>query len=45
MEEVATYVNEKKREAESLNQVLSVQGRLTGKFEVRNGIACFLLVL
>eukprot|EP01094_Clydonella_sp_ATCC50884_P001575 TRINITY_DN1118_c0_g1_i1.p1 TRINITY_DN1118_c0_g1~~TRINITY_DN1118_c0_g1_i1.p1 ORF type:complete len:1050 (+),score=372.95 TRINITY_DN1118_c0_g1_i1:256-3405(+) len=33
MEEVATYVNEKKREAESLNQVLWVQSRLTGKFD------------
>ena len=35
MKEVAGYVNEKKREAENLNQVSHVQKFLVGKFEVR----------
>ncbi|KAF2076978.1 hypothetical protein CYY_001687 [Polysphondylium violaceum] len=32
MKDVAEYVNEKKREAENLNQVLMIQSNLTGKF-------------
>ncbi|KAK5582495.1 hypothetical protein RB653_004080 [Dictyostelium firmibasis] len=32
MKDVAEYVNEKKREAENLNQVLTIQSSLTGKF-------------
>ncbi|EGC36722.1 hypothetical protein DICPUDRAFT_46997 [Dictyostelium purpureum] len=32
MKDVAEYVNEKKREAENLNQVLNIQSSLTGKF-------------
>jgi hypothetical protein len=34
MKDVADYVNERKREAENLTQVLAIQGKLTGKFEV-----------
>jgi hypothetical protein len=34
MKEVAGYVNEKKREAENLNQVSNIQRYLVGKFEV-----------
>jgi hypothetical protein len=34
MKEVAGYVNEKKREAENLNQVSNIQKYLVGKFEV-----------
>lgn len=33
MKDVADYVNERKREAENLTQVLAIQSRLTGKFE------------
>ncbi|KYQ90529.1 pleckstrin (PH) domain-containing protein [Tieghemostelium lacteum] len=33
MKEVAEYVNEKKREAENLNQVLMIQNSLSGKFK------------
>jgi RhoGEF domain len=34
MKDVADYVNERKREAENLTQVLAIQSKLTGKFEV-----------
>lgn len=34
MKNVADYVNERKREAENLTQVLAIQSKLTGKFEV-----------
>eukprot|EP01133_Synstelium_polycarpum_P011983 gene11983-13990_t len=33
MKDVAEYVNERKREAENLNQVLTIQKSLTGRFE------------
>jgi RhoGEF domain/PH domain len=33
MRDIADYVNERKREAENLNQVLRVQSRITGKYE------------
>eukprot|EP00026_Physarum_polycephalum_P000728 Phypoly_transcript_00729.p1 GENE.Phypoly_transcript_00729~~Phypoly_transcript_00729.p1 ORF type:complete len:1185 (+),score=285.31 Phypoly_transcript_00729:47-3601(+) len=33
MKDVADYVNERKREAENLTQVLAIQAKLTGKFE------------
>lgn len=33
MKDVADYVNERKREAENLTQVLAIQSKLTGKFE------------
>ncbi|EFA77564.1 pleckstrin domain-containing protein [Heterostelium album PN500] len=33
MKDVAEYVNEKKREAENLNQVLNIQHSLVGKFD------------
>jgi hypothetical protein len=34
MKEVAEYVNEKKREAENINEVLTIQDKLEGEFEV-----------
>lgn len=36
MKDVAGYVNERKREAENLNQVSNIQRYLTGKFDVSN---------
>eukprot|EP00007_Cunea_sp_BSH-02190019_P000655 CAMPEP_0174243510 /NCGR_PEP_ID=MMETSP0417-20130205/31933_1 /TAXON_ID=242541 /ORGANISM="Mayorella sp, Strain BSH-02190019" /LENGTH=1204 /DNA_ID=CAMNT_0015323043 /DNA_START=60 /DNA_END=3670 /DNA_ORIENTATION=- len=33
MRDIADYVNERKREAENLNQVLRVQSRIAGKYE------------
>jgi len=42
MRGVAEYVNEKKREAENLSQVLAIHDRLSGKFEVLSyrSLAC-----
>lgn len=36
MKEVADYVNDKKKEAENHTMLLSIQEKLTGKFEVRH---------
>lgn len=33
VQEVALYVNEKKREAENINKILEIQLNFTGKFE------------
>jgi hypothetical protein len=34
VKEVAGYVNEKKREAENISEVLKIQDKVTGDFEV-----------
>jgi hypothetical protein len=36
IQEVALYVNEKKREAENISRVLEIQNNFTGKYEVRS---------
>lgn len=36
MKEVAEYVNEKKREADNINEVLTIQDKMEGEFEVNN---------
>jgi hypothetical protein len=32
--EVADYINERKRESESINKIVEIQKKLTGEFEV-----------
>jgi hypothetical protein len=34
MQRVADYINDKKRESENIHEVLTVQDKLTGKFDV-----------
>ena len=44
MKRVADYINEKKRDADNIHEVLTVQDKLTGKFDVRFFVLfCFVL--